>query len=72
MIAVPPNVAAALVPGLAAPEDSRPIVNGHIRLAQAPPLAPAQAIRAKASATVVSTNRHRPWPSAATAASQLP
>jgi hypothetical protein len=40
VIAVPPNVAAALVPGLAAPEDSRPIVNGHIRLAQAPPLAP--------------------------------
>jgi len=40
VIAVPPNVAAALLPGLAAPEDSRPIVNGHIRLAQAPPLAP--------------------------------
>ncbi len=40
VIAVPPNVAAALVPGLAAPDDSRPIVNGHIRLAQAPPLAP--------------------------------
>jgi hypothetical protein len=28
------------LPGLAAPEDSRPIVNGHIRLAQTPPLAP--------------------------------
>ncbi len=40
VIAVPPNVAAALLPGLAAPEDSRPIVNGHIRLAKAPPLAP--------------------------------
>ena len=40
VIAVPPNVAGALLPGLAAPEDSRPIVNGHIRLAQAPPLAP--------------------------------
>ena len=40
VIAVPPNVAAALLPGLAAPQDSRPIVNGHIRLAQAPPLAP--------------------------------
>jgi squalene-associated FAD-dependent desaturase len=40
VIAVPPNVAAALLPGLAAPEDSRPIVNGHIRLPKPPPLAP--------------------------------
>jgi len=40
VIAVPPNVAAALLPGLTAPQEGRPIVNGHIRLAQAPPLAP--------------------------------
>jgi len=40
VIAVPPNVAAALLPGLVAPRDSRPIVNGHIRLAQPPPPVP--------------------------------
>ena len=40
VIAVPPNVAGALLPGLAAPDDSRPIVNGHIRLDQAPTLVP--------------------------------
>jgi hypothetical protein len=40
VIALPPNAAAALLPDLAGPEDSRPIVNGHIRLAQAPPLGP--------------------------------
>jgi len=40
VVAVPPNVATALLPGLTAPRDSRPIVNGHIRLARTPPLAP--------------------------------
>jgi squalene-associated FAD-dependent desaturase len=44
VIAVPPNVAAALLPGLAAPEDSRPIVNGHIRLPEPPPLAPGMTV----------------------------
>jgi predicted NAD/FAD-binding protein len=42
VIAVPPNVAAALLPGLAAPEDSRPNVNRQIPQAQAPPQAPGQ------------------------------
>jgi squalene-associated FAD-dependent desaturase len=37
--AVSPAVAGTLVPGLRAPADSRPIVNGHIRLA-APPRLP--------------------------------
>lgn len=32
VLAVPPVAAAALVPGLVAPLDSRPIVNGHFRL----------------------------------------
>ncbi len=36
VIAVPPAAARALLPDLAAPADSRPIVNGHIRL-PAPP-----------------------------------
>ncbi|MEE8500590.1 MAG: hydroxysqualene dehydroxylase HpnE [Kiloniellales bacterium] len=40
VIAVPPVVAGAVLPGLKAPTDSRPIVNGHIRLAEPPRLAP--------------------------------
>ncbi len=36
VIALPPNAAAALVPGLAAPRDMGSIVNAHIRLAAAP------------------------------------
>ena len=43
VIAVPPSVAAELLPDLAAPRDSRPIVNGHIRLAQVPRLPPGMA-----------------------------
>ena len=40
VIALPPTVAGALLPGLEAPADSRPIVNGHIRLPAPPRLAP--------------------------------
>ncbi len=43
VVAVPPTAAAALLPELAAPDDSRPIVNGHIRLAEAPRLPPGMA-----------------------------
>ena len=38
VLALPPAVAGALVPGLEAPADSRPIVNAHIRLPEAPAL----------------------------------
>ena len=38
--ALPPAVAGTLVPDLLVPADSRPIVNGHIRLAGRPRLAP--------------------------------
>ncbi len=37
VLAVPPWVAADLVPGLEVPQDHRPIVNGHIVLPQPPP-----------------------------------
>ena len=40
VLAVPPDPAAALVPGLEVPEESWPIVNAHVRLA-APPKLPA-------------------------------
>ncbi|MFQ6016818.1 MAG: hydroxysqualene dehydroxylase HpnE [Kiloniellaceae bacterium] len=40
VIALPPAVAAAVVPGLAAPQDDRPIVNAHIRLPGPPKLPP--------------------------------
>lgn len=43
VLAVPPTVAAALLPGLEAPADARPIVNGHIRLPAPPPHAPGMA-----------------------------
>ena len=38
VLAVPPPIAASLLPGLKAPDESRPIVNAHIRLNQAPAL----------------------------------
>ncbi|MEM7224729.1 MAG: hydroxysqualene dehydroxylase HpnE [Pseudomonadota bacterium] len=38
VLAVPPPVAAGLLPGLRAPDESRPIVNAHIRLPEPPPL----------------------------------
>ena len=38
VLAVPPPVAASLLPGLTAPDESRPIVNAHIRLTAAAPL----------------------------------
>ncbi len=38
VLALPPAVAGELVPGLAVPEDSRPIVNAHIRLPEPPSL----------------------------------
>jgi squalene-associated FAD-dependent desaturase len=38
VIALPPAVAGALLPGLLVPADSRPIVNGHIRLPGPPRL----------------------------------
>ncbi|RMD62456.1 MAG: FAD-dependent oxidoreductase [Alphaproteobacteria bacterium] len=37
VLAVPPNVATTLVPGLEAPRDARTIVNGHVRLPAPPP-----------------------------------
>jgi squalene-associated FAD-dependent desaturase len=40
VIALPPAAAAGLVPGLNAPQDARPIVNGHIRLPEPPRLPP--------------------------------
>jgi squalene-associated FAD-dependent desaturase len=36
VLAVPPAVAVELLPGLVAPLDTRPIVNGHFRLPEAP------------------------------------
>ncbi len=36
VLALPPTVAGGLIPGLRVPEDSRPIVNAHIRLPVAP------------------------------------
>ncbi len=39
VVAVPPNAAAALLPGLDAPQDVRPIVNAHFRLPAPPPVA---------------------------------
>ena len=44
VVALPPNGAASLLPGLRAPQDTRPIVNAHIRL-PAPP--PASTLKAK-------------------------
>ena len=38
VLAVPPAVAAELLPGLSAPLDTRPIVNGHFRLPHSPKL----------------------------------
>ncbi|MFQ5774440.1 MAG: hydroxysqualene dehydroxylase HpnE [Kiloniellaceae bacterium] len=38
VIALPPAVAGAVVPGLQAPEDACPIVNAHVRLPAPPPL----------------------------------
>ena len=40
VLAVPPPVAAALLPDLAAPQEMRPIVNAHIRLPARPALPP--------------------------------
>ena len=40
VLAVPPPVAAALLPNLQAPQDMRPIVNAHIRLPAPPALPP--------------------------------
>ena len=36
ILALPPPVAGGLLPGLTAPDDSRPIVNAHLRLEHAP------------------------------------
>lgn len=38
VLAVPPAAAAELLPGLAAPDGMRPIVNAHIRMSATPPL----------------------------------
>jgi squalene-associated FAD-dependent desaturase len=38
VLALPPSVLGGLVPGLEVPEDSRPIVNAHIRLPRTPAL----------------------------------
>ena len=40
VLALPPSVAADLLPGLQAPQEARPIVNAHIRLPRPPRLAP--------------------------------
>ncbi len=39
VLAVPPTAAAALLPGIETPEESRPIVNAHVRLDAPPALA---------------------------------
>lgn len=43
VIALPPAGASTVIPGLKAPQEARPIVNGHIRLPQPPALPPGMA-----------------------------